>query len=64
MNELLTELLTGWPVFRSPLLERIQIRRAGVRCVVASNGKPLFSMDNDDVKDLIDTLQKYLVVSE
>jgi hypothetical protein len=53
-----------WPVF-SPSsaalgLDRIRLKGGKHRTWLTSNGRALFGMDDDQVRDLIDTLQKYL----
>ena len=60
----------AWPVFRSRLLDDVYLARQGSRAVLYRGGpnrigkKRLVSMDTDEVRDLIDTLQKFLSVME
>lgn len=54
-----------WPIFAysSALgLDRIRLYANGSRCAITSKGEPIFTMDDDEVRDLIDALQKYLAV--
>ncbi len=53
-----------WNAFTSPMLERYTLYGAGGRCVLARADRPVMSMDEDEVRQLIDSLQKYLAVTE
>lgn len=59
----------NWPVFPREYsgalgLDRIRLVGVGSRAAVLSNDKILFSMDEHEVQDLVDVLQKYLAVSK
>ena len=64
MNTLAPTMARPWKAFGNPMLERIELHSKSGICLLTSNGNPVMAMNTDDVRDLIDSLQKFLAVTE